>query len=180
MAYKFIFWVGLLVLLPFAAHAQPSENDMVDGARTGSLGLMERGFINGLSVNMRDRIGNPVLIVAAMGGQLDAVRYLIARGVRVDDRGIDERTALTVATERGDVKIMTALLEAGADIDRSGIRKQVPIIIAAREGHIEAVRLLIEKGAYLEDTDLTGRTALDWAREGRNPKLVQLLESAGP
>lgn len=170
-----LFILGLMFMHPTITHAK--ENDMIEGARFGAVGVMERGYIEGLSVNTRTRNGDPVIIIAAEAGQLDAVRYLIYRGARIEERGAKGRTALSVAATRGDVDIIAALLKAGADIDRTGIRKEVPIITAAREGHVAAVKLLIEKGAYLDDTDLTGRTALDWARQGRNPRIVQLLEN---
>ena len=163
-------------------HAQSrgfiKENDMIDGARSGSVGVMERGYIEGLSPNLRSRDGDPVIVIGAEAGHLNVVQYLIIRKARLNERGANEHTALTVASSRGNVAIMEALLEAGADIDKTGARKEVPIIIAAREGHVEAVKLLINEGAYLEDTDLTGRTALDWARETRNRDLINLLEAA--
>ena len=34
-----------------------------------------------------------------------------------------------------------------------------------------------ENGAYPDDTDLTGRTALDWAREQRHRRIVSFLET---
>jgi len=37
--------------------------------------------------------------------------------------------------------------------------------------------VLIENGAYPDDTDLTGRTALDWAREQRHRRIVSYLET---
>ncbi|MGC6475905.1 MAG: ankyrin repeat domain-containing protein [Parvibaculales bacterium] len=174
------FWVLVMsfIISPAAAQGLMAETDMIKGARTGSLGVMERGYIEGDNPNARGRDGNPPIIIAAENGYVDVVRYLIYRKARIDDRGAQERTALTVAAARGDVEIMKLLLDAGADIDKTGMRKEVPIIIAAREGHVGAVKLLIEKGAYLEDTDLTGRTALDWARQRRNPELLQVLEEA--
>ncbi len=174
-------FLGLVISVavsPASGQGLMSETDMIKGARTGSLGVMERGYIEGDNPNARGRDGNPPIIIAAENGYVDAVRYLIYRKARIDDRGAQERTALTVAAARGDVDIMKLLLEAGADIDKTGMRKEVPIIIAAREGHVGAVKLLIEKGAYLEDTDLTGRTALDWARQRRNPELLRVLEEA--
>lgn len=155
-----------------------NENDMIDGARTGNVGIMERGYIEGLSPNLRSRDGDPVIVIGAEAGHADVVQYLIYRKARLDERGASEHTALTAAAARGYVDIIELLLKGGADIDKTGARKEVPIIIAAREGHYDAVKLLIEEGAYLEDTDLTGRTALDWARETRNRDLIRLLEDA--
>ncbi len=174
-----ILFIIMAFSLPVTAQTRNflKENDMVDGARKGNIGVMERGYIEGLSPNLRNRNGDPAIVIGANAGHLRVVQYLIYRKARLDERGFNERTALTVAATHGYTAIMKALLEAGADIDKTGMRKEVSIIIAAREGHIDAVKLLIEKGAYLEDTDLTGRTALDWAREIRNRQLIQILEA---
>lgn len=169
---------ALAMLMPAPLLAQYKESGMITGARSGNIGTMERSYIEGTSPNERGFNGDPAILIGTEAGHVDVVRYLIFRGARVDDRGAQQRTALTVAAAYGNVEIMEHLLNAGADPDRTGTRKEVPIIIAARAGHLEAVKLLIEKGAYLEDTDLTGRTALDWARHGRNPRLIQLLEQA--
>ncbi|MDD9797771.1 MAG: ankyrin repeat domain-containing protein [Alphaproteobacteria bacterium] len=180
-AHKYILLICLFswaVLMPALSLAQYKESGMIKGARSGNIGTMERSYIEGTSPNERSFDGDPAILIGTEAGHVDVVRYLIFRGARVDDRGTHQRTALTVAAAYGNVEIMEHLLDAGADPDRTGTRKEVPIIIAARAGHLEAVKLLIKKGAYLDDTDLTGRTALDWARQGRNPRLIQLLENA--
>ena len=154
-----------------------AENDMVDGARSGNIGVMERGYLTGLSASKKSRSGDPVIVIAAGRGDIKAIRYLIHRKARIDDRGQNEKTALSIATALGYTNIMEALLDAGADPNRTGIRKEVPIIQAARAGHLKAVILLATRGAFLEDTDLTGRTALDWAIMNRHERIVAYLES---
>jgi len=173
-------WLCLILLtVPAGANAQGfgKESDMVKGAKNNSVGVMERGFIEGNSPNSRSREGDPVLIIVAENGYELGVRYLISRGARVNDRGLNSRTPLGVAAAAGHAAILEHLLKAGADPDKTGLRREVPLIRAARNGHLEAVKVLIENGAYPDDTDLTGRTALDWAREQRHRKIVSYLET---
>ena len=161
----FFFWVCFtLSTVSSDANAQGfgKESDMVKGAKNNSVGIMERGFIEGNSPNSRSREGDPVLI---------------SRGARVNDRGLNSRTPLGVAAAAGHDAIVGHLLKAGADPDKTGLRREVPLIRAARNGHLEAVKVLIENGAYPDDTDLTGRTALDWAREQRHRRIVSYLET---
>lgn len=169
----------MVLFFPFNAHAQGfgKENDMVQGAKNNSVGIMERGFIEGDSPNSRSREGDPVLIIVAENGYELGVRYLISRGARINDKGLNSRTPLGVAAAAGYDTILVHLLKAGADPDKTGLRREVPLIRAARNGHLEAVKVLIENGAYPDDTDLTGRTALDWAREQRHQKIVSYLEA---
>ena len=173
-------WLCLTMLtVPLGANAQGfgKENDMVKGAKNNSVGVMERGFIEGNSPNSRSREGDPVLVIVAENGYELGVRYLISRGARVNDRGLNSRTPLGVAAAAGHSAILEHLLKGGADPDKTGLRREVPLIRAARNGHLEAVKVLIENGAYPDDTDLTGRTALDWAREQRHRKIVSYLEA---
>ena len=176
----FGFWVCFtLSTVSSDANAQGfgKESDMVKGAKNNSVGIMERGFIEGNSPNSRSREGDPVLIIVAENGYELGVRYLISRGARVNDRGLNSRTPLGVAAAAGHDAIIGHLLKAGADPDKTGLRREVPLIRAARNGHLEAVKVLIENGAYPDDTDLTGRTALDWAREQRHRRIVSYLET---
>lgn len=167
----------LLVPSTIQAASFGKDNDMVKGAKDNNIGVMERGFIDGASPNSRTREGDPVIILIAEHGNELGIRYLIARGARVNDTGRDSRTALGVAASRGYVDVMKHLIEHGADTEKPGLRREVPIIRAARAGKLEAVKLLIESGAYPDDTDLTGRTALEWAQAGRHQRVVDYLET---
>ena len=92
-----------MLTVPLGANAQGfgKENDMVKGAKNNSVGVMERGFIEGNSPNSRSREGDPVLVIVAENGYELGVRYLISRGARVNDRGLNSRTPLGVAAAAG-------------------------------------------------------------------------------
>jgi ankyrin repeat protein len=49
---------------------------------------------------------------------------------------------------------------------------------AARDGRADLVQVLLKAGARTSRTDYSGRTALEWAREGRSTRVVTLLEQA--
>jgi ankyrin repeat protein len=70
------------------------------------------------------------------------------------------------------------LLQKGADPDRYGPDRDAPLLIATRAHHTDVVVALIQHGAYLEESDVTGRTALDLARENHFSDIVALLEEA--
>jgi ankyrin repeat protein len=52
-------------------------------------------------------------------------------------------------------------------------------LLATRLGYRATAALLIEAGADVTETDSTGRSALDWARDLRYQDLIALLEAAG-
>jgi ankyrin repeat protein len=61
-------------------------------------------------------------------------------------------------------------------IDRDGL---TPLMRAAWNGHDTIVRLLIESGARTSMKDGNGKSALDYAFEGKHMNVVRTLKSFG-
>lgn len=98
---------------------------------------------------------------AAMRGDLEAVRALIAKGEDVGAAQGDGMTALHWAADRGDVAMAEALLEAGArvgSITRRG--SYTPLHVAARAGRGRMIELLLAAGAEPNARTELGTTAL--------------------
>ena len=56
----------------------------------------------------------------------------------------------------------------GEDVQRDAV--------AAQDGLYDVVQVLLDAGADLNIRDYTGRTAIDRARNGRDPELLRMLE----
>ena len=67
------------------------------------------------------------------------------------------------------------MLEKGADPNRTTANSEIVLIIAARQGFTELVELLLEYGADEYETDQTGRTAMDWARDKRFRDIEKII-----
>ena len=52
-------------------------------------------------------------------------------------------------------------------------------MVAARKGFADVVEVLIKAGSDVKKADYTGRDALTWAKESRNPRVAELLRQAG-
>jgi ankyrin repeat protein len=50
-------------------------------------------------------------------------------------------------------------------------------MIAAELGELETVRLLLEHGADPQLADVSGRKAIDWARDKKRHAVVELLST---
>ncbi len=74
--------------------------------------LVETGA--SLDLQSEDR-GYSALMDASLGGAVDIVEYLLAKGADPDVRSKDGQTALVVAVGKGDVEVARRLLEYGAD-----------------------------------------------------------------
>ncbi len=167
-------------LAPALAQKQRTlkDNDLIEAAREGNLYGIIMAMDNGISVNDRGRYRVPPIVVAAEAGQHDAVRLLLQKGAQIDMRAQNNLTALGAAIGRDRADIVKTLLEAGADPNRLSADNEVPLIEAARAGNTSIVSLLLSAGADRYETDRTGRTALDWAREKRFGQLISLLNKS--
>jgi hypothetical protein len=137
---------------------------------------------------------------AALHGELDSVKALLARGAGLNlplasargeiekarqllpsaDRR-DRHLALALAAQFGHAKIVRLLLDAGENPDRynppGGHSHSTPLHQAAVAGHEAVVRLFVERGARLDLKDVLWHgTPAGWARHGGHGKLAEYLE----
>jgi ankyrin repeat protein len=136
---------------------------------------------------------------AAVHGELEAMKALIARGARVNlpiaaalgdpgefhrllpeaDRR-DRHLALALTAQFGRVEFARLLLEAGEDPNRynpvGGHSHATPLHQAAGFGYSELVHLLVEHGAKVELKDVLWRaTPAGWARQSGNREIEEYL-----
>jgi ankyrin repeat protein len=115
--------------------------------------------------------------IAVFYGDVELVRELLARGIRVDGGDSKGVTELQGAAGKGNVTIVEALLKAGANPDHqdSGGTGSTPLMAAAYYGRTEAVGVLLRYGARADLKDEHGETALDVARHAGHGEIVRLL-----
>ena len=117
---------------------------------------------------------------AAMKGNLDEVRALLASGADVNAPQGDGMTALHWAAENGRVEIVKTLLFAGAFPDaatRNG--GYTPLHLAARAGRSESVTALLEGGADSDIRSTTGVAPLHFAAASGVVESVRALLAHG-
>ena len=122
-----------------------------------------RTFIrNGVDPRLPNEFNQTLLHLAASGGRMKVVKYLIDEcGVDVNEEcltfTVDNTrepgggTALTMAVRHGQEAVVKYLLKSGAEVDllQDG---QTALMIAARRGHANIVNILLQCGA---DEELT-------------------------
>lgn len=169
-----------LVVLPVAAQQLPMLRDtaLIEAARIGDIASLRAAHANGQSVRAMGRNGQTALHVASQWGQPEAVAALLQMGAPPDKRAGDGHTALSYAVSFGHTTIVEQLLKAGADVDRPGPNYEPPLVMAARLGRADISAKILAANPMLDETDSTGRTAMDWARNARHPKIVAQLQAA--
>ena len=112
------------------------------------------------------------LMMAALKGQLDIARQLIAKGADVNKPGW---APLHYAATGGHLDIMRQLLEAHAFIDAESPNGTTPLMMAARGGHITTCKVLLDGGADVRLKNQLGMTAVDFAMQSNQKEIADGL-----
>lgn len=119
--------------------------------------------------------GESPLMMAALDGQLDWCRKLIARDAAVNKTGW---TPLHYAATKGHLDVMRLLLEEHAFIDAESPNRTTPLMMAARYGSLEAVKLLLEEGADPLMRNAQKMTAIDFAQSAQRGDVAEWISKS--
>ena len=166
---------------PWKAEARTplvSGNAMVEAVRAGKVDVAATLMLEGnYTANSMDTRHTPLLVIAAEEGHVPMVRLLLEKGARVNSRAKNNDTPLSRAVMYRREAVVKILLEHGALPDTWGSEQTPLIIVAVRFGHLGIMKALLEHGADINASDITGRTAVGWAKQKRNKKILQLLQT---
>jgi len=101
------------------------------------------------------------LHLAALEGNIDAIRHHIKAGSNLNEKDMFGSTPLIIAATFGKTEVARALLEAGADMTIGNKEGSTPLHIAAFFCHSEIVKALLDNGADRHFRNVTGATPLD-------------------
>lgn len=127
------------------------------------------------NVDIRTATDESPLMIAAMKGQLDLVKKLIARGADVNKPGW---APLHYAATGGHLAIMELLLDQYAYIDAASPNGTTPLMMAAQYGNVAAVKLLLEAGADPSLKNQLGLSAIDFANRSGREDSAELVAAA--
>jgi ankyrin repeat protein len=115
------------------------------------------------------------LMLAAIKGQLDLCRQLIARDADVNKPGW---APLHYAASSGNVQVIQLLLDHYAYIDAESPNGSTPLMMAAMYGSADAVKVLLDAGADASLKNAIGLTALDFAQKAGHADATVLIAAA--
>jgi len=142
------------------------------GAWEGNIPMMELFVARGADVNKANSFGEQALLHAAWKGRLEAVRWLVEHGARLNRQG-KEWAALHYAAFAGHPEVVGYLLERGADINALSTNGSTPLMMAAREGREAIARTLLAAGARRDIVNERGDDALRWAMRYNNLQIAR-------
>lgn len=152
--------------------------------------LRSRGLVSEWRFTMGDLVPPPKpaeedesrqnpLMAAVAGGDVPALRTVLAQGGDTEGTDLYGRTAMISAAWRGDTRIVDILLEVGAEPDTVDSEGKTPLIWAASNGHEEVVAGLTDAGVNIDSQDDGGLTALMRAAWNGHADTVKALLEAG-
>ena len=124
------------------------------------------------AVESRNKADESPLMMAALKGQTDMVKRLIARDADVNKPGW---TPLHYAATGGQLEIMGLLLENYAFIDAQSPNGTTPLMMAAMYASPQAVKLLLDAGADTGLKNQLGMTAWDFAMRAQRPDAAEMI-----
>jgi ankyrin repeat protein len=124
------------------------------------------------NIEILDKAGENAMMMAALNGDIDIVKLLIAKDAEVNKKGW---APLHYAAANGNDDIVKLLLDHDAYIDAGSPNGTTPLMMASRGGHVSTVKLLLDSGADLNVKNQLGLTALDFAKQYKEPDVVEGL-----
>ncbi len=100
------------------------------------------------------------LMFAAQKGDVERLRWLLARGAQLELKDSAGCTALFWASMSGRTEVVRELVARGAAVDKATNDGASPLHIASFYGHLEVVRELLARGAAVDATFADGYTLL--------------------
>lgn len=124
------------------------------------------------NIEIVDKAGENAMMMAALNGDVELVKLLISKDAEVNKKGW---APLHYAATNGHDDVVKVLLDNSAYIDAGSPNGTTPLMMAARGGHVSTVKLLLDNGADLNVKNQLGLTALDFAKQYKEPDVVDGL-----
>ncbi len=125
-------------------------------------------------VEVRNAADESPLMLAALAGDVELCRLLIARDADVNKTGW---APLHYAATNSHLEVMRLLLDAHAYIDAASPNGTTPLMMAAHYGSAFAVKLLLEAGADPTLKNMQDLSALDFANRGTRTESADIIRA---
>ena len=115
------------------------------------------------------------LFDAAINGNVDQVRRLLAQGLDINISNRERETALHMAAARGHYSLVIYLVNNGAYVNAPTVKNWIPLHHAVRFRHPNIVNFLMKHGSSANSRTSDGLSAIDMAKNTNNYRLLSLL-----
>jgi ankyrin repeat protein/mono/diheme cytochrome c family protein len=156
------------------AQERDSEHVLFQAIRRGDTTLLKDILRRGTPPDVRSRDGTTPLMIAALHGSAEMVELLLKHGA--DPRITNDRDVTALLWAARDAEKVRLLIHRGAQTNAASDLGNTPLMAAAGSpGAADSVELLLSHGADVTRRNKGGRTALYFAANGGDTKIVRLL-----
>ncbi len=129
----------------------------------------------GLDLNSKIYRGRTLLYYAVKSNNKGLIRMLIKEGANPDICDDDFNSPLHHAVWMNHFVSVRELLKMKVDVNIPGEFDQTPLHVAVLKGNLDIIKLLIESGADIHQVDEKNLTALDYAEDEKDEKIILFL-----
>lgn len=134
-------------------------------------------LLNGVSVHQRDRYDRTPLLEAISQDHHEIIQLLVTCGAHMTGslRALGEH--LCAAACRGSIKRLQSYYYAGADLSQPDPSGRTALHIAALHGQADVVKFLLPHMPNIQEVDMLGLSAMDYAKRGNHENVINLLNN---
>ena len=170
------------LLLQHGASAHATDNDgwnaMMLAARNNEVEAMH-ALVEHVRVNFASPSNYTALHAAAYNENIDAVRFLIARGADVNAKRSDGATSLMLVSMRASnnaEEVINELIKAGARMHDEDANGDNCFAFACLNGKLEAVKVLMRHATFdVNHKNKRGTTPIIWSAQRNHPGVLNYL-----
>uniref|UniRef100_A0A1B0A1S8 asparaginase n=1 Tax=Glossina pallidipes TaxID=7398 RepID=A0A1B0A1S8_GLOPL len=142
----------------------------------GNMTVVNHLLLNGVSVHIRDRYERTPLLEAIATDNHEIIKLLRNCGAHLtgSSRAIGEQ--LCAAAARNSLLRLQSYQLAGADLSQPDTSRRTALHVAAAHGHEEIVRYLLNYVDTVNEPDMLGLNAMDYAQRADQQNIIQLLK----
>jgi len=129
-----------------------------------------------VDVNLKNKLGQPPLILAAQAGHEDVVRELLRLGAEPQVKDIHGKTPMHYAAHKGNQQVIELLAEAGGPLELKDEQGRTPLYTAAYHGIYEICLVLLRRNPTLVNvSEMHGWTPLHAAADQGHLAICELF-----
>jgi hypothetical protein len=121
----------------------------------------------------------PVISLAAEGGHLEVIRFLVENNADINAKNRFHSTPLYLAVDRKHPEVAKYLIDQGADANLRGYGRRTPLHVALEKKEHELAMMLIANGADIHARTYWGWSTLHYALYYHDTEIAKTLIRAG-
>jgi ankyrin repeat protein len=164
----------LLILISGVLNAQ--NGDVFEAARTNDVKTIEKFVQEGNDINVLNSSGYSLLILSVYNNNYEVATYLISQKANLNIQDSSGNSALMGACFKGYSSLVELLLIHKASPDLINYNKANALFFAATFGQVKCVEILLKYKINSHQTDVFGKTALEYAVNQENDAIISLLK----